>query len=293
MSAILAAALDYAGHSLRVFPAPPDSKKSYKSAEHSNGAKWGATADPAEVRRDFVRWPNARIGIPTGAVNAIVVIDTDTIAGGHAHDGEPELKKLEAKYGPLPQQTRRVLSPSGSKHGYFQHPGKNIKIVSRTIAPGVDCKGDGGMVIGAGSVNPDGRAYRLIDASPPAALPEAWIDFLKFKQPTIRERATAAVNAHRLAQTTQQGGGSAYGSAALQYELANIGRAEVGTRNYVLNRAAFSMGQLVAAGMLDPAEVAQRLFDAAIGWGNPDKDRDVIRYAMQAGMQHPRSRPTR
>jgi hypothetical protein len=153
----------------------------------------GATADPAEIRADFARWPKARIGIPTGIENMLVVIETDTIAGGHAHDGEPELKKLEAKYGPLPQQTRRVLSPSGSKHGYFQHPGNNIKIVSRTIAPGVDCKGDGGMVIGAGSVNPDGRAYRLIDASPPAPLPEAWINFLKFKPLTISQRAVAAI----------------------------------------------------------------------------------------------------
>lgn len=211
----------------------------------------------------------------------LVVIETDTIAGGHAHDGEPELKKLEAKYGPLPQQTRKVLSPSGSKHGYFQHPGNNIKIVSRTIAPGVDCKGDGGMVIGAGSVNPDGRAYRLIDTSPPAALPEAWIDFLKFKPPTISQRAVAAT--HRPIE-----GPSKYGAAALSNELANIGRADVGTRNYVLSRAAFSLGQLVAAGMLDAGEVAQRLFDAAAAWGNPGKDRDVIRHAMQAGMRRPR-----
>src|SRR5262249_61535220 len=45
-----------------IFPAPPDKKCSYKSAERSNGARWGATSDPAEIRRDFTRWPNARIG---------------------------------------------------------------------------------------------------------------------------------------------------------------------------------------------------------------------------------------
>jgi hypothetical protein len=93
-----------------VFPARPDKKCSYKSAEYSNGARWGATSDPAEIRADFTRWPNARVGIPTGIENMLVVIETDTIAGGHAHDGEPELKKLEAKYGPLPQQTRKALA---------------------------------------------------------------------------------------------------------------------------------------------------------------------------------------
>ena len=46
----LAAALAYTCHGLAVFPATAAAKKSHKSAEHSNGAKWGATADPAEVR---------------------------------------------------------------------------------------------------------------------------------------------------------------------------------------------------------------------------------------------------
>jgi hypothetical protein len=77
---ILDAALRYADrHGLAVFPACAAVKKSHKCAEHSNGAKWGATADPAEVRRDFTRWPDARSGIPTGAVNRIVVVDVDTI----------------------------------------------------------------------------------------------------------------------------------------------------------------------------------------------------------------------
>jgi len=77
--------------------------------------------------------------------------------------------------------------------------------------------------IGAGSVNPDGRAYRLIDASSPAALPEAWIEFLKFKLSAIRERATAAVNARRLARTIQQGGGSSAYPSAIFPDCCNRG----------------------------------------------------------------------
>jgi hypothetical protein len=37
---ILAAALAYAAYGLAVFPVPPDSKKSYKCAERSNGRAW-------------------------------------------------------------------------------------------------------------------------------------------------------------------------------------------------------------------------------------------------------------
>jgi hypothetical protein len=40
--------------------------------------------------------------------------------------------------------------------------------------------------------------------------------------------------------------------------------------------------------LLDEAEVARLLFEAAAAWGNPNKDREVIRYAMRAGLQHPR-----
>jgi hypothetical protein len=77
----LESALAYAAKGWKVFPAPPGSKKSYKSEKHSGGRKWGMTSDADEIRADFTRWSNAGIGIPTGAVNGIVVIDADTIAG--------------------------------------------------------------------------------------------------------------------------------------------------------------------------------------------------------------------
>src|SRR5215471_19585931 len=60
-------ALLYAnGMGWHVFPAPRGEKKSHKSAERSNGRRWGATADAAEIKRDFRRWPLANVGIPTG-----------------------------------------------------------------------------------------------------------------------------------------------------------------------------------------------------------------------------------
>jgi hypothetical protein len=48
---------------------------------------------------------------------------------------------------------------------------------------------------------------------------------------------------------------------------------------------------LVAIGLLAEAEVARLLFEAAAAWGNPNNDRAVIRYAMRAGLLHPRQRP--
>ena len=52
----LTAALGYAARGWFVFPAPPGEKKSYKSAEHSDGRKWGKTKDVKEIERDCKRW---------------------------------------------------------------------------------------------------------------------------------------------------------------------------------------------------------------------------------------------
>jgi hypothetical protein len=277
----------------QIFPATPDARKSYKSKAH-NGVNWGATSDPDEIVRDFTRWPDARIGIPTGIGNNLVVVDTDTIEG-HGVDGFIGRRELESKYGPLPE-TYQVLSPSGSTHDYFQHPGKGIKIPNSAsvIAPGVDIRGDGGMVIGAGSVNPDGRSYRLINDLPIAPLPEAWIELVREKKPprpTIRERATAAVNAHRLVRTIQSGGGSRYAHAALCKEIENLASATVGTRNAALNKSAFSLFQLVHAGLLKADEVERRLVDACVANGLVDDGLSSITATIRSAFNGAATKP--
>jgi hypothetical protein len=142
----LAAALKYAadGDGWYIFPAPPGEKKSYKSAKYS-GFKWGITKDEKQIRKDFGKWPDANIGIPTGEENGFFVIEADTVKG-HGVDGLASIKELEAEHGPLPK-TRMAVSPSGSVHRYYKHPGFKIWSSDSFIAPGVDIKGDGGMVI--------------------------------------------------------------------------------------------------------------------------------------------------
>jgi hypothetical protein len=163
-----------------VFPADlsDGAKKSHKSAEFSkDGRRWGATKDPKQIRRDFKRWPEA-IGVPTGIDNGIFVAETDTIEG-HSIDGRANLRMLEAKHGRLPP-TLMAVSPSGSIHHYFKHPGGKIK--SCTIAPGVDIKGDGGMVIAPPSLRSDGR-YRWLNARPIADAPDWLIERVRDDAP--------------------------------------------------------------------------------------------------------------
>jgi hypothetical protein len=172
----LSAALAYASKNWRVFPAPRDTKKSFKSAEHSGGVRWGATRDPDQIRRDFTKWPDANIGIPTGADNGIFVVETDTRTG-HANlkvDGRVSLQSLTDKHGPLPP-TLQGMSPSGSDHFYFEWPqGLTIGNSNSKLAPGIDVLGAGGMVIAPPSVRDGMGAYRWITNIAPAKAP-AWL----------------------------------------------------------------------------------------------------------------------
>jgi hypothetical protein len=161
---VLTAALAYAEAGLLVFPVPPGTKMSYKSARYSGGARWGATRDPDQIRADWARWPNANVGIATGIKSGIFVVKTDTIAA-HGVDGEATLAALERAHGPLPP-TRQAVSPSGSHHIYFVHPLGCIvrNDTSRKLGPGIDVRGEGGMAVAPPSIRDDG-VYRWLNES--------------------------------------------------------------------------------------------------------------------------------
>jgi Bifunctional DNA primase/polymerase, N-terminal/Primase C terminal 2 (PriCT-2)/Family of unknown function (DUF5906) len=166
-----------------VFPVPVGTKKSHKSAAHSGGRKWGATRDETEIRADWQRWPDANLGIPTGTLNGIFIVETDTRAGGHAHDGEESLAKLIAEHGPLPT-TLMARSPSGSVHYYWLWPddgGPDIKNCAGLIGPGIDVRGEGGMVVAPPSTR-IGASYEWINWGAPV-VPTA---------PRLLEKARAA-----------------------------------------------------------------------------------------------------
>jgi hypothetical protein len=171
---VLDAALEYARSGWAVFPAPPGKKKSYKAAKFSSGQNWGKTKSAEEIKRDFARWPDANVGIPTGVENNIFVVEADT-PEGHEVDGIAALKELEAEHGKLPD-TLMAISPTGSLHHFFNHPGGGVKIKNSAseIAPGIDVRGEGGMVIAPPSVKPGVGAYRWLNNLPIADAP-SWL----------------------------------------------------------------------------------------------------------------------
>ncbi len=86
-----------------------------------------------------------------------------------------------------------------------------------------------------------------------------------------------------------------YVAAALQAEVAKLKAAAVGDRNDTLNRAAFSLGQLVGGGELSASDVERELAAAASGWiGQKMTAGEItktIRSGMESGQREPRRIP--
>lgn len=192
-NACLEAAISYAGKGWHIFPVPPGEKKSYLSAKFSGGRRWGASNKERHVRRFFRKFPDANVGIATGAISGIFVFEVDT-PKGHNVDGFASLEKLQAKHRAMPK-TLQAISPSGSLHFYYKCPRVLVRNSASEIAPGIDVRGDGGMVIAPPSVKPRVGIYRWVNHLPIAKAPRWLLEMVTSDRAarSISERATALI----------------------------------------------------------------------------------------------------
>lgn len=85
-----------------------------------------------------------------------------------------------------------------------------------------------------------------------------------------------------------------YALAALQQEVERVATAANGSRNHTLNRATFSLAQLVAGGALTEQTVREHLTSAAQTCGlDLDEINATLNSGLRAGIQHPRGIPER
>jgi hypothetical protein len=150
------AALWYAGLGFPVFPCKPRGKEPLTL----HGFK-DATTDRVQITNWWTQWPEANIGVPTGAAFGLLVMDVDPRNGG-----DHSLNALLAKYGPLPA-TAEQLTGGGGRHFFFRYAGGPVP---KGLAAGIDLKGDGGYVMVAPSLHPIGKAYEWGGIEGPWAL---------------------------------------------------------------------------------------------------------------------------
>lgn len=111
-----------------------------------------ATTNEAQIRNWWGRWPEANLGLATGARSGVIVLDVDV-----RHGGDKSIAEIERIEGQI-IKTRESLTGGGGRHLFFLHPGTPVKN-KIGIMPGLDIRGDNGYVLLPPSVHISGRVY--------------------------------------------------------------------------------------------------------------------------------------
>jgi hypothetical protein len=133
----IVAARTLAGMGYAVFPCGRNKRPAIPKAAGGNGYKDGTT-DWGAIQAMWARWPGELVGVATGEMSGIAVVDVDT-----KHDTAREWW-IANRARLLPARVH--CTQSGGRHVIYRHrPG--LTCSASKIARGVDVRADGGYVI--------------------------------------------------------------------------------------------------------------------------------------------------
>jgi hypothetical protein len=175
-------ALGYLGLGWTPIPLRPHDKRPILSWEEFQSRR----PERAEIEQWFAQRKDANLGVVTGRISGLVVVDIDP-----AHGGEESLEALERRHGKIGKAVESRTG-GGGRHLYFRYPGLPVR--NRTaIAPGIDVRTDGGYVVVPPSVHPSGRSYAWIHGCDPwsaeaAPIPEWLLELVIGGRTPVRGR---------------------------------------------------------------------------------------------------------
>ena len=146
MNKLLEAALQYEAKGFSVIPAAKDKKPLTKWELYQSRR---ATSD--EIKSWWSKMPDANIGLVTGEISNLLVVDADTVAGiNRINDAIPDGLLVPCE-----------RTPRGGKHFFFSHQDGFVN--KAKVAEGIDVRTKGGFIIVAPSVNGTGRSWQWIE----------------------------------------------------------------------------------------------------------------------------------
>lgn len=175
MNTLLESALELRRSGFSVIPIQPGGKRPLVPwAEYQSRAP-----TEEEIHQWWQKYPNANVGIVTGMVSGVVVIDLDPDKGGN----ENGAKIYEQAPTDLIVKTGR-----GGYHLYYRYPEDVDHIPNRVgLLPGVDVRADGGYVVAPPSAHSSGRLYEWIRRGEPGKLSPHLVGFLTSHTPAERD----------------------------------------------------------------------------------------------------------
>jgi hypothetical protein len=270
---MLDAALAYAARGWCIFPLR-GKLPCIAKVDGGNGCHDGTT-DEATIRAWWKKFPKANIGLSTGPMSGLLVVDVD------GEEGEENLKALNLGLPP----TLTNLTGGGGRHLVFSYPpGETISISAGRLGLKIDTRGAGGYIVAPPSLHPDTGAFYewQDDAVTIAAPPEALLALLRKPElPPRPKYVRAEVGPGRM---------NAYRAGMLNGIAADLGRTPLGKRNTILYAKARQCGEFADACNLSEAEAEGAIFSAigAAGWDNEKLSRKTFDNGWKRGLTEQR-----
>jgi len=149
-------ALSYCKRGYSVIPIKPTGKKPLVEwTEYQT-----RIATEKKMKKWWKKWPDTNVGIVTGNISGLVVIDCDS---------KGAVKRFMKDY-PEAGITRQVETGNG-RHFYFRSETGIRNDVGSLLGPGIDIRAEGGFVVAPPSVHPNGKTYRWLNRKKPVPLP--------------------------------------------------------------------------------------------------------------------------
>ena len=264
---------------------PSDDRRSPNPGKAPLRRGWGkAKPSPARLKAVYKLHPGAGVGLLLGPEGGVIDFEID----------DPEVADVEL----------RRLFPGGlpMTMGWRSERGEHRLFVwderlRRHGLPAVLALAGGALELRLG-----GPGKQLASVCPPtrstgglarewngvwdiAPLPVALLAKVRSLEPSRRHRMRSAP----MGNFSPGDRPTLYAAAALGREAEAVRRSEPGHRNRTLNRAAFSLGQLVEVGVLSRAVVESALMAAAHECGLGEREAEsTIRGGLEAGHRTPR-----
>jgi hypothetical protein len=232
-----------------------------------------STADAWSIwAEDHPEW---NVGVRTGAASGFFVLDIDPKA-----DGLAELGRLIERHEQLPA-TYAVRTGSGGRHYYFRQPETfDVRNNQHRLAPGIDVRGTGGMVVAPPSVSGVGP-YEVVADVEVAPAPEWLLELLSAGRSTepVEHVVVEDLPAYSDLPASDQRRLTAYAASVINREAAGYAAAPSGTGNAALYGAACNSLEVAQSpwNLLTAGDVVQALEDA--------RERRIERYPG-GGQEH-------
>jgi len=179
---LVKAAIEYTEkYRFSVIPVKPDKKPYIRWQEFQK-----RRPTLAEIETWWRDWPEAMIGIVTGSISNLLVIDCDSQEGfDRINDILPDSLAIPT-----------VRTPRGGWHLYFRFPKEGGVTTGTNIVGGVDIRGEGGYVVAPPSGNGQGCVYHWQDNLGLDQIAPTELDFQKFGR-ALAARTDKNINIYR------------------------------------------------------------------------------------------------